>query len=253
MPPRRVKLSREELLESIGEDWSPSDVTAAHELLVEADGQFPSHGRGVGLPAELVGAVQRERILAGMIFAVAEDGYRQVSVQDVLERAGVSRPTFYEHFDDKEDCFLAAFDAAGDRLYGRVSEAAKIGVDWRERLRSGMVELLSFVVEEPEAAQVLVIEGRAASPQSLQRRDALLDRFAGCVETTVAGEVEEPAAASGLTSAGVVGGIEALLYSRLYRGETEDLASLLPSLMYFAVLPYLGPAAAGEEMRAPAG
>lgn len=252
MPQRRVQLSREELLESIGEDWSPSDITAAHELLVETDGQFPSHGRGVGLPTELVGAIQRERILAGMIFAVAEDGYRQVSVQGVLEWAGVSRPTFYEHFADKEECFLAALDAAGNRLYKRVSAAAQVGGDWRSRLRSGIVELVSFVAEEPEAAQLLIVEARAASPRSLEHRDALLDRFAGCVERTVAGEVSEPVAASGLTPAGVIGGIESMLYSRLYRNELEDLASLVPSLMYFAVLPYLGPEAASEEMQLPA-
>jgi AcrR family transcriptional regulator len=253
MPPRRVQLSREELLESIGEEWSPSEVAAAHALLDETDGQFPSHGRGVGLPTKLVGAIQRERILAGMIFAAAESGYRQVSVQDVLERAGVSRPTFYEHFTDKEECFLAALDAAGERLYKRVSEAARAGKDWRGRLRSGIVELVSFVAEDPEAARLLIVEARAASPRSLQHRDALLDRFARCIEMTVADEVSEPAAASGLTPAGVIGGIESMLYSRLYRGEPDDLASLVPSLMYFAVLPYLGPEAAGEEMQLPAG
>ena len=60
-------------------------------------------------------------------------------------------------------------------------------------------------------------------------------------------------AASGLTPVGVIGGIESLLYSRLYRNEIDDLASLVPSLMYFAVLPYLGPAAAQEEMEASPG
>jgi AcrR family transcriptional regulator len=253
MPPRRVSLSREELLESIGEEWSPSEVTAAHELLIATEGQFPSHGRGVGLPTALVGAIQRERILAAMVFAVAEEGYRQLSVQDVLERAGVSRPTFYERFADKEECFLAAVDATGERLYRRVSAAAQVGGDWRARLRSGIVELVSFVAEEPEAARMLIVEARAASPRSLERRDALLDRFAGCVERTVAAEVSEPAAASGLTPVGVIGGIESLLYSRLYRDELDDLASLVPSLMYFAVLPYLGPAAAQEEMQGSAG
>ena len=57
----------------------------------------------------------------------------------------------------------------------------------------------------------------------------------------------------GLTPAGVIGGIESLLYSRLYRDELDDLASLVPSLMYFAVLPYLGPAAAQEEMQGSTG
>ncbi len=92
---------------------------------------------------------------------------------------------------------------------------------------------------------MLIVEARAASPRSLERRDALLDRFAGCIETTVAGELSEPTAVFGLTPTGVIGGIELMLYSRLYRDELDDLASLVPSLMYFAVLPYLGPAGAG--------
>jgi AcrR family transcriptional regulator len=253
MPPRRVKLSREELLDSIGEEWSPADVLAAHELLAGGEGQFPSHGRGVGVSSELVGAIQRERILAAMVFAAAEGGYRQVSVQGVLERAGVSRPTFYEHFADKEDCFLAALDAVGDRFYKRISRAARLGGDWRARLRSGIVELVSLVAEQPEAARMLIVEARGASSGALERRDALLDRFASCVAHTVGEEVEEPIAASGLTPAGVIGGIESLLYSRLHRGELDDLASLVPSLMYFAVLPYLGPEAAQEEMGASTG
>ncbi len=253
MSPRRVELSREALLESIGEEWSPADVVAAHDLLAGGEGQFPSHGRGVGVPTELVGAIQRERILAAMTAAAAEESYRRLSVQGVLERAGVSRPTFYEHFADKEDCFLAALDAAGDRFYKRISEAAQLGSDWRGRLRSGIVELVSLVAEQPDAARMLIVEGRAASPRALEHRDALLDRFASCVARTVGDEVEEPTAASGLTPVGVIGGIESLLYSRLYRDELDDLASLVPSLMYFAVLPYLGPEAANEEMRTSAG
>ncbi len=234
MTPRRLKLGREALFES-------------------TEGECPAIGASGGRYSPAGTAIQRERILAAMTAAAAEEGYRRLSVQSVLERAGVSRPTFYEHFADKEDCFLAALDAAGERFYERISEAAQIGADWRARLRSGIVELVSLVAEQPDAARMLIIEGRAASPSALDHRDALLDRFASCVARTVGDEVSEPAAASGLTPVGVIGGIESLLYSRLYRDELDDLASLVPSLMYFAVLPYLGPEAAQEEMRASTG
>src|SRR3954467_7324870 len=132
MAPDRVELSQEMLLAALGDSWSSADVSAAAELLSGGEGQFPSGMRS--LPPDLVSAVQRERLLAAMLRATAEIGYREVSVQDVLERAGVSRPTFYEHFENKEDCFLAAFDTAVARLPKRLEAAAEPGEGWRERL-----------------------------------------------------------------------------------------------------------------------
>ena len=170
----------------------------------------------------------------------------------MLERAGVSRPTFYEHFENKEDCFLAAFDAAAARLRERLEAAGEEGETWRERLRPSLEELLRFVTEDPDAAMPLIVDARAACPPALAapRRAArplrLLPRHPGPRRGTA------PASApSAIAAAGIVGGIEALLYSRLNRGETDDIESLLPSLMYFAVLPYEGHEAASEELAVP--
>lgn len=248
MPPDRVELSQDMLLAALGESWPPAEVNAAAELLASGEGQFPSGIRS--LPSDLVSAVQRERILAAMLRATAELGYRDVSVQDVLERAGVSRPTFYEHFENKEACFLAAFDAAAARLRGRIGAASAEGEGWRAQLRGGLEELLGFVAEEPDAAMSLIVDARAACPPALLRRDELLDHFASCLDSQVRTEADgEPPSA--IAAAGIVGGIEALLYSRLNKGEADDLQALLPSLMYFAVLPYEGHAAASEELAAP--
>jgi AcrR family transcriptional regulator len=242
----RVELSREMLIAALGDSWSHADVDAAAELLSGGEGQFPSGIRS--LPADLVSAVQRERLLAAMMRATAELGYREVSVQNVLDRAGVSRPTFYEHFENKEDCFLAAFDAASTRLRERLETAAEPGENWRERLRLSLEQLLRFVGEDPDAAMSLIVDARAACPPALARRDELLDHFASCLDTQVRAEAPAGEAPSAIAAAGIVGGIEALLYSRLNRGETDDLESLLPALMYFAVLPYEGHEAAGEEL-----
>jgi len=234
------------LVAALGDSWAPADVSAAAELLSGGEGQFPSGIRS--LPSDLISAIQRERLLAAMLRATAQLGYREVSVQDVLERAGVSRPTFYEHFENKEDCFLAAFDAAAARLRQRLEAAGEDGETWRERLRLTLDDLLRFVNEEPDAAMTLVVDARAACPPSLLRRDELLDHFASCLDTQVRAESGDGAQPSAIAAAGIVGGIEALLYSRLNRGETDGIESLLPSLMYFAVLPYEGHAAASEEL-----
>jgi AcrR family transcriptional regulator len=232
---------------AVGDGWPAAQVDAAAELLANSDGKFPSGARK--LPSDLVSAVQRERLIAAMLKAAAELGYRQATVQDVIDRAGVSRPTFYEHFSNKEDCFLAAFDTTATRLRERIDAAAeKGGANWRARLRFSLEELLRFARSEPDAARALIVEARAASAEALLRRDGLLDYFAGCVDTLVSDHLPDTSSRSEITAAGVVGGIEALLYARLNKGDLEDLDALLPSLMYFVVLPYEGHEAASEEL-----
>jgi AcrR family transcriptional regulator len=203
------------------------------------------------LPADLVRAIQRLRLLAAMIKTVTEIGYNTLTVQNVLTRAGISRPTFYEQFEDKEDCFLAAFDAAAARMQGRLEAAvADAGTSWRERLRSGIAELLRFIVEEPEEARMVIVEARASSPAGLRRRDEMLDRYAACIDALIRDDLDQ--SPSAIAAAGVVGGIESVLYARLQKGETDQLDSLLPSLMYFAVLTYAGEKVAGGELDDPA-
>jgi AcrR family transcriptional regulator len=235
------------LVTAIGESWSPDQVDAAVQLLASSDGKFPSGARK--LPSDLVSAVQRERLIAAMLRAAAELGYREANVQDVIDRAGVSRPTFYEHFANKEECFLVAFDSVAARLRDRVGAAASKGGDcWRDGLRYGLETLLHFVATDRDAARAIVVEARAASDDAVRRRDQLLDHFAACIDTQVRDLLPNAESYSAITAAGIVGGIEALLYSRINKGEFDDLDSLLPSLMYFAVLPYEGHEVASEEL-----
>ncbi len=238
-------LSREKLAIAVGDRWSDAELDEALALLNRADGRFPAGVRT--LPADLVKAVQRERLLAAMIGAATEIGYSALTVQNVLTRAGISRPTFYEQFEDKEACFLAAFEAAASRMRERIeATVAEAGPGWRDQLRSGIAELLRYIADEPEEARMVIVEARASTPAGLQRRDELLDRFAGCIDSLVREALDEPPSA--IAAAGVVGGIEAVVYARLQKGETDELDALLPSLMYFAVLAYAGREAASEEL-----
>ncbi|HET8863919.1 MAG TPA: TetR/AcrR family transcriptional regulator [Solirubrobacterales bacterium] len=242
-------LSQEKLADAVGDRWSEAELSEAVALLTRADGRFPAGVRT--LPADLVRTIQRQRLLAAMIKTVTEIGYNTLTVQNVLARAGISRPTFYEQFEDKEDCFLAAFDASAARMRQRIEAAvADAEPGWREQLRSGIAELLRFIGEEPEEARTVIVEARASSPAGLRRRDELLDHYAGCIDALIRGELDE--APSAIAAAGVVGGIESVLYARLQKGETDDLESLLPSLMYFAVLTYAGEKVAGGELDDPA-
>jgi AcrR family transcriptional regulator len=245
VPFDRIQLSQETLLAAIGGDWPPEQVEAAVELLANSSGRFPSGVRK--LPPELIRVVQRERLIVAMLNAAADLGYLETNVQDVIDRAGVSRPTFYEHFSNKEDCFLAAFDTSAERLRKTVHAAARNGGDaWRDRVRAGLLALLRFASHEPDTARTMVVEARAASAAAVRRRVELLDDFAQCLDSQARELLPTHRVSTPVTASGIVGGVESLLYSRLCKQEHDQLESLLPSLMYFVVLPYEGHAAAAE-------
>lgn len=245
MPFDRIQLSQETLLAAIGDGWPPEQVEAALELLANSSGKFPSGVRK--LPPDLIRAIQRERLIVAMLNAAAELGYLETNVQDVIDRAGVSRPTFYEHFSNKEDCFLAAFDTSAARLRKKVEAAVRKGGDvWRDRVRYGLEALLRFASREPDTARTIIVEARAASAAAVQRRVELLDDFARCLDSEARELLPAPPARTNVTAAGIIGGVESLLYSRLCKQEYDQLEALLPSLMYFVVLPYEGHEAAGE-------
>jgi len=241
----RIQLSPETLLAAIGDDWPPEQVEAALELLASSSGKFPSGVRK--LPPDLVRAIQRERLIVAMLNAAAELGYLETNVQDVIDRAGVSRPTFYEHFSNKEDCFLAAFDTSAARLRKMLEAASRRGGDvWHERVRNALEALLRFATREPDTARTMVVEARAASAAAVRRRVELMDDLAKCLHEEAQKFLPQAGSQTALTASGIVGGVESLLYSRLCKQEYEQLESLLPSLMYFVVLPYEGHEAASE-------
>jgi AcrR family transcriptional regulator len=247
VPYDRIQLSQETLVAAIGDGWSTEQIEAVVELLASSEGRFPSGARK--LPSDLVRAVQRERLIVAMLNAASELGYRGANVQDVIDRAGVSRPTFYEHFANKEDCFLAAFDTSAERLRDRVDLAALEGGEvWRDRIRHGLEAVLLFASTEPDTARTLIVEARAGSTNAVMRRVQLLDHFATCLDFQVRELLPEAPAYSMTTATGIIGGVESLLYARLCKGEYDSIESLLPSLMYFVVLPYEGHEAASAEL-----
>ena len=126
-------------------------------------------------------ASQRGRILAAMAAVVTEKGYGTVAVGDVVRRANVSKRTFYEHFADKESCFLATYDIGLEFILGRMSEALEPlpSDDWAARLRTGIAAYLEVLAAEPEFAWALTIETLAAGPEAAARRATGLALFAG--------------------------------------------------------------------------
>jgi AcrR family transcriptional regulator len=189
---------------------------------------------------------QRNRIHQAMIEVVSERGYPETRVVDVIGVAGVSRKTFYELFESKEDCFLAAYDVLLGNLLGDATEAfeSKAAEPWAERVAAALEALLKHLAGHPEEARFAIVEVLAAGPKALARRDAALRQFSGFLES---GRSESSVDLPGITSIAVVGGINELLYSEILHGAVGRLPSRLPDLMFWVTLPFLGADAAGSE------
>jgi AcrR family transcriptional regulator/DNA-binding MarR family transcriptional regulator len=193
-----------------------------------------------------VGEIQRARIVAAMVDVVRERGVARVTVAHVVGRSGVSRRTFYELFEDRDECLMAAFDLALARAAGRVLPAYRRGEGWRERLRGGLGGLLEFLDDEPALGALCVVDMLGAGEAGIARRARVVDALVDAVDEG-RGEARAGLKPSRLTAEGVVGAVLAVLHARLARGTGESLFGLLGPLMGVIVLPYLGPAVAGRE------
>ena len=122
-------------------------------------------------------ASQRQRMLDAMAETVAAKGYGATTVGDVVAGAGVSRKTFYEHFRDKEDCFLAAFDSGVNALLAAIAAAESDGPTRMGLVRARMRAYLETLAARPAFARTFLIEVFAAGPRALERRRRVHERF----------------------------------------------------------------------------
>jgi AcrR family transcriptional regulator len=219
------------------------------------------HAGAESTSREQVEDIQRARILSAMVEVAAEQGYIGAAVAPVVARAGVSRRTFYELFEGREDCFLAAFEWGVEQARQAVVEAYGQQRSWRDRVRHGLAALLVFLDSEPELARVCVIEALGAGRLVLARRGRVLDELIAALDAEAPqarGASEKPL----LTAEGVIGGAFSVMHGRLLeqgaidkQGVTEGagggpapLIQLHGQLMALIALPYIGPRAAGEEL-----
>ena len=216
------------------------------------------------LPRAQVSEVQRRRVLAAMTEAVVEQGAALMTVGHIVARAGVSRRTFYELFEDREECFLAALDDAVAHAALVVLPAYMAETVWREQIRAGLAVLLDLFDEEPALARLCVVEALSAGPRALEHRARVLDYFdrrRRSRQRRGEGERKPPR----LAAEGLVGAVLAVIHARLSQDDaaladakskpsaaTAPLADLLNPLMSMIVLPYLGTAAARKELARPA-
>ncbi|HEX4807178.1 MAG TPA: TetR/AcrR family transcriptional regulator [Conexibacter sp.] len=178
---------------------------------------------------------QRDRLLDGMAYTVARRGYAATPVAEVLKAAGVSRRTFYEQFADKEDCFLAAYDAFVARCTERLLAGYHAGAGWEDGIGRAYAALLGTLAAEPDYAHLGVVGVLGAGPPALARREAVLRRFARFIEYTRE-RADTAVRPPRLVGQAIVGGIHELVYSRIVRGEAHGLPELAGELEHYTFM-----------------
>jgi len=190
------------------------------------------------LDPELVAASQRQRLLEAIVQLVAEKGYADVTIGEIVSRAGTAKRTFYDHFSDKPQCFLAALDGISDALVAsstRLFSSASGSV--RERCEYAIRGYLELLVSMPSAAKVFYLEAVAAGPEVVTRNHDVLLRFARGIVALSKG-----AAAAGegwelteMHALGVVGAIHHIIHGQILRHGPDSVIEVIDGVVQMAV------------------
>jgi AcrR family transcriptional regulator len=193
--------------------------------------RHPADGPLAGLAAAAsppAGAAHRERLVLGMVAAVAERGYAATTITDVVRHARVSRRTFYEHFADKEACYLALYEDTGDELLELIAGTA-VDAPWEERLESAARAYFGRVAQEPALMRAALVEIHTTGPAGRRLRRDVRQRYADLLRALSADAAAGDAGLRPLSPAlatAVVGGINELMLEAVEAGEEERLGEL---------------------------
>lgn len=191
-----------------------------------------------GLPRELIVENQRARLVSGMIETVAERGYGNATITNVIAAAKVSRKTFYETFANREGCYHAAYEAAFEFLRERVT-AGSSAQEWPDAVRGGLAALLESLGDHPDLAAFFLISPASVGDEISERHHAAVREL---VEVLLA---KMPAAAgtgaaTEIRTEALAGGLARLSAMKVSAGEASELPALLPDLVELFLRPYLG-------------
>jgi hypothetical protein len=192
----------------------------------------------------------RGRLHEAFLAELEEKGFERIELLPVLWKVGVQERDFDATYESVEECLFAAYDELTARLDTAVREACRAkgeGSDWPERISAGLGTLLEELAERPQMARALIRAFPSIGPAAQARSQAFLESFgpmlAGGREESEAG-AELPAEVEMLAT----GAVEAILFEEIEAGRAEELPLLLPSLLFSAIVPFVGPARAAEEM-----
>jgi AcrR family transcriptional regulator len=181
-----------------------------------------------------------------MTVAVDEYGVEKVTVARVVSLAGVSRRTFYQSFDGRGDCLLAAVDRAVALAHARALEGWATQEDWLDRVRVALHALLELFDREPQLARLCLLHSGSPDPQIVARRREIVRELASVLD---GGRPRKGKGPPALTSEALVGGVLSVVQARLLKPGPDKLLDLAGPLMSFISLPYRGASVAELELR----
>ena len=184
-------------------------------------------------PLEVRQDRQRRRLFVAAAAVFARCGYAESTAEAIAREAGMSKATFYEHFDNKESCIIALFDAAMETILGAMVEAGDEAGrgDPRARYQRNVVTFLEAIASFPDTAQTLLVEIIGAGPKAMERRDGVLNAFAEYIYSRNKADYEAglvPRFASLADCYAIVGAIVELASRQLRRKQPEDIRELAP-------------------------
>ncbi len=223
--------------------WLPPTALASKARTPREPSPRPStRPGGRASAAERLASEQRQRIVGAMIEAVGEKGYRATSTVEVIERSGVSRKTFYKHFANKQECFLAAYDLLFAGGVRRVERAYREAEGWPESVQAAIEALFAAAIENPGALRLTTVEIGALGPAGIERRERSVAQYERFITEAVQlapghGRISEASVRA------IVGGLNRILHRRVSQGEHSKLLKLVPDLVRWATSYYPTPPA----------
>jgi AcrR family transcriptional regulator len=177
-----------------------------------------------------------ERLLRALAAVVAEKGYPETTITDIIERAGTSYRAFYERFDNKEDAVVAALDVGSLQMLAAALPAFRRAKDWADAVRGTQEAMFLYGVQEPEYARLGAVEMYAAGKRALERREHVTEDM----EALLAAGYDLAPDIPQVTGEAIGGALYALFYDHVKQKGPERLAELVPWAVYVTLAPFLG-------------
>jgi AcrR family transcriptional regulator len=236
----RLRDGREEELPGSAEEiwrWAvsfsplPGPLRARPQRVGEAGGAPP-----------FAALIPSERILRGFAAAVAEHGFRAVTIAEIAARAKISQATFYAHFAGKEDALGAALDTSGAQMVAATLPAVRRSENWMVGVRTAVSSVCAFLATEPDFARLRTVEAYTAGTAAVELRDNAMREI---LEVTMALDEAAPAL-EGLAREATIGALNTVLYDAVGKGDPEAILAAPPVMTYLVLAPLIGAEAAYE-------
>ena len=185
---------------------------------------------GPGVPRKEVERSQRERLFGATVAATTIKGYANTSVADLLEISGVSRRTFYRHFADKEDCFVATLDEILTAAAAVTTSQLRSEGTWEERTRGALRSFVKLLIAQPAAARLCLVEIYGAGPRAVERVNEAMRGFEALAQRAFEEVPERRGMPMELIRA-LISGFRKIVHTHLYRGTEQELKDLIEDLV----------------------